>query len=274
MGGRLDSTTSQVLPPLKLLHSGLSRSRTPQLARTYPEVPCGVPSPAAGWTLPCYPTHCSISNLHAIKFSGHRKSARKGSSVISKDGLHCLAFRIALPKWAFSNWASRFCFYSLFVYYATIRINYAASSWREIRFGCKLGEERKRCTSQRKRIVPDSPKSAGVLPCTDRFQMAIPSRASHREGGSRYVCEMNMPTNKTLKANKLLAPFFLYNSILSCNSHKPVHLLSWMVIKYENTLISDFSFFEIMSPREKRVLLLLCGCVRVSFLISEGEKIY
>lgn len=117
------------------------------------QLSCRVPLLWVAYMLPCCFRHYSTSHLHAIKYTRHRKSVRQCSSVISKDTLHCLAFKIALPKWAFHNWASKFSFYSLFMYYATIRINYAASSWEEIRFQCELEEERERCTSHRKVTV-------------------------------------------------------------------------------------------------------------------------
>lgn len=160
VGGRLVLMTSNDPSPLRFRTTqalGTSVSQGPSMGEECARVPLLWLGP----TLPCCFRHYSLSNLHAIKYSGHRKNVRKCSSVISKDRLHCLAFKIALPKWAFHNWASKFSFYSLFMYYATIKINYAPSSWEEIRFGCKL-EERKRHTFQRQVTVSVSPPKAWI----------------------------------------------------------------------------------------------------------------
>lgn len=95
--------TSEVPSVSRVTCSWTAQQPAAQLARAPAEagnVPCPIEVPLLrlGWTLPCCYRHYSISNLHAVKYARHRKSVRECGSVISKDRLHCLAFKIALPK--------------------------------------------------------------------------------------------------------------------------------------------------------------------------------
>lgn len=206
------------LQPLGLLDSELPRSWTPQLARADEEVgnvqeSWGAYSPALGLN-ELYPAVSGIITYPIYMQSNTLGTGRvEGNAAllfIPKDRLHCLAFKTALPKWAFHNWASTLSFYSLLMYFATININYAASSWGETRFGCEVGEERIKRSFQKKVIVsaPCSPKHWSPS-TTDRFQMAVPSWASHGKE------EVDMFEKWGIRQLRRLWGQYVINSLLS-----------------------------------------------------------